>query len=125
MPSCDRRYVGDIVTKLRYSPKLVESEKRKFYLTEENDLVLNLGVFADYITLCAVIQLHNKMISENEFNKIIDQIDGYVFAYEDGLLTEGQSYEHLKKDFQYVYNYMNLDWDFLIIYVDKDDFDKR
>lgn len=110
-----RRYNRNEIIRLKFDYFFRQDEESKYILTTNDEITVeSLMVFFNFIVLCSIISYRDNKINESTCNKIIDEIDGYFFAFEEGLLNEGQLYSKFKKIMEE--DFCVRDWNYKVVY---------
>ena len=111
----NRRYDGNEIIKLMFNTSFRRQEENKFLLTSRGNMVKeDFIIFFNFIVLCSVRDYRNKLIEKNEFHKIVDKADGYLFAFEDGLIDGTNLYGKFKDIMEN--DLFVRDWNYKVLY---------
>lgn len=110
-----RRYDRNEIIKLMFDTSYRKMEEDRFLLTSRGNMIEeDFIVFFNFIILCCARSYHDKLIDKNEFYKIIDKADAYLFAFEDGLLNGLSLYNKFKEIMEN--DLFVRDWNYKVLY---------
>lgn len=95
-----RRYDTERINDIRYNSHKRYQENKKYRVIEYNENFVNLYVYdhTDYVILSTLNALRNRYIDKNQCTKILDKIEGYYFAFEEGLISANQLCQKLNQE---------------------------
>lgn len=99
------------VTFLKYDRVRREEEEKSFVLKDfdKDNLSLFIDDHVDYAILSVIILFRQKIVTEQECDRVIDMIEGYYFGYQEKLLTDIQLYSKIR-EIMYVYFYRDFNF---------------
>lgn len=95
-----RRYDNERINNIRYNSHKRYQENKKYRVVEYNKNFARLYVYdhTDYVVLATLNALRNRYINKHECNKILDKIEGYYFAFEEGLINSEKLCQKLNQE---------------------------
>lgn len=99
MSVCRRRYDRNQITKVMYDPVERSAEQNYYTLIDfdERDLDFFIDDHTDLVILYIVELWVQKIITKHELFKLVDIVEGYYFAYSEGLIDSKNLYLKLNK----------------------------
>ena len=100
MPGNRRRYTRRDIKLLRRNPVQQLEEIKKYYLIKPSICAKmiptnQLDSHINYVVLYIIISEANKMISVDYASKLLDIIEGYCFAFDEGLINSLQCWKKI------------------------------
>lgn len=95
-----RRYDEGRINLIKYNSIEREKENDLYFVTDANEKSISFFIndHTDYVILSIINFWKKNYISAYTCDKLIDKVEGYYFAYEEGLIDCIQLYSKLNKE---------------------------